>query len=173
MIKRDEIVKIGKLNKPHGIKGEMSFTFTNDSFDDNECPFLILEIDGIFVPFRLEETRFTSDTNALILMKGIDSDKKARLCTNKEVYFPKKYLIDNQEDGSYTWDFFTGFTVIDEKGGEIGVVEYIDESTVNTLFVIKKGDTERMIPAVDELITHIDEDGKRLYVMLPEGLLDI
>ena len=28
MIKKDEIFKIGIFNKPHGVKGEVSFTFT-------------------------------------------------------------------------------------------------------------------------------------------------
>lgn len=30
MIKKDEIFKIGIFNKPHGVKGEVSFTFTDD-----------------------------------------------------------------------------------------------------------------------------------------------
>ena len=33
MIKEEEVFKIGKINKPHGVKGEMSFTFTDDIFD--------------------------------------------------------------------------------------------------------------------------------------------
>ncbi|MCC8145246.1 MAG: ribosome maturation factor RimM [Bacteroidales bacterium] len=173
MIRREDLVKIGKINKPHGVKGEMSFSFTNDSFEESECPFLILEIDGIFVPFRLEEYRFTSGANALIQLKNIDSDRKARPLTHKEVYFPKEYLREDTDDDSYTWDYFTGFTIVDEKEGEIGVIEYIDESTVNTLFVVRKEDTEVLIPAADELVTHIDEEQKRLYVLLPEGLLDI
>ena len=33
MIKKDEVFKIGVFNKPHGVKGELSFTFTDDIFD--------------------------------------------------------------------------------------------------------------------------------------------
>ena len=33
MIKRDELIKIGVFNKPHGIQGELAFTFTDDIFD--------------------------------------------------------------------------------------------------------------------------------------------
>ena len=54
MIKRDELIKIGVFNKPHGVQGELAFTFTDDIFDRSECPYVVCEIDGIFVPFFIE-----------------------------------------------------------------------------------------------------------------------
>ena len=51
MIKKDEIFKIGIFNKPHGVKGEVSFTFTDDIFDRVDCEYLVCLLDGIFVPF--------------------------------------------------------------------------------------------------------------------------
>ena len=33
MIRRDEVYKIGKLGKPHGVKGEITFAITDDVFD--------------------------------------------------------------------------------------------------------------------------------------------
>ena len=65
MIKREEVYKIGIFNKPHGIHGELSFTFTDDIFDRVEAEYLICLLDGILVPFFLEEYRFRSDTTAL------------------------------------------------------------------------------------------------------------
>ena len=32
MIRRDEVYKIGKLGKPHGVKGEITFALGDDSF---------------------------------------------------------------------------------------------------------------------------------------------
>ena len=55
MIKREEVYKIGIFNKPHGIHGELSFTFTDDIFDRVEAEYLICLLDGILVPFFLEE----------------------------------------------------------------------------------------------------------------------
>ena len=37
MIKREDVYKIGLFNKPHGIHGELSFTFTDDIFDRADC----------------------------------------------------------------------------------------------------------------------------------------
>ena len=104
MIQRDELIKIGKFNKPHGIKGELSFSFTDDSFDESECPFLICELDGIFVPFRLEESRFTSANAALVKLKFIDSDQKARRLANQDVYFPKKHKRESEEESMAMFD---------------------------------------------------------------------
>ena len=70
MIKKDEIFKIGIFNKPHGVKGEVSFTFTDDIFDRVDCEYLVCLLDGIFVPFFIEEYRFRSDTTALVKLEG-------------------------------------------------------------------------------------------------------
>ena len=71
MIKKDEVFKIGIFNKPHGVKGEISFTFTDDIFDRVECEYLVCLLDGIFVPFFIEEYRFRSDTTALVKLEGV------------------------------------------------------------------------------------------------------
>ena len=59
MIKREDVYKIGVFNKPHGIHGELSFTFTDDIFDRVEAEYLICLLDGIFVPFFLEAVSYT------------------------------------------------------------------------------------------------------------------
>lgn len=88
MIKKEEVYKIGLFNKPHGIHGELQFTFTDDIFDRVDCDYLICLLDGIFVPFFIEEYRFRSDSTALVKLEGVDSAERARMFTNIEVYFP-------------------------------------------------------------------------------------
>ena len=41
MIRKEEVYKIGIFNKPHGIHGELSFTFMDDIFDRVEAEYLI------------------------------------------------------------------------------------------------------------------------------------
>ena len=91
MIRKEEVYKIGIFNKPHGIHGELSFTFTDDIFDRVEAEYLICLLDGIFVPFFIEEYRFRSDTTALVKLEGVDTAERARMFTNIEVYFPVKH----------------------------------------------------------------------------------
>ncbi len=173
MIKKEDVYKIGLFNKPHGIHGEISFTFTDDSFDESECDYLICKLDGIFVPFFVDEYRFRSDSSALIKLDGIDSAEKARMFTNVEVYFPIKYARQTSSD-ELTWNFFVGCQVEDIHHGMIGTIVEVDESTINTLFIIEQADGEELLmPAQEEFIMSIDHDKRLVTVELPEGLLDI
>lgn len=170
MIKKEEVYKIGLFNKPHGIHGELSFTFTDDIFDRVDCDYLICLLDGIFVPFFIEEYRFRSDSTALIKLEGVDSAERARMFTNVEVYFPMKYAGESASN-QLTWDFFNGFTMRDVHVGELGKIVDIDQSTVNVLFVVEYNKEELLIPAQDEFIVEIDQVAKAITVNLPEGLL--
>lgn len=172
MIKESEVFKIGKFTKPHGIKGEISFAFENDVFDRVDSPYLICRIDGIFVPFFIDEYRFKGKETALMKLEGIDSEIKAQRFSGLNVYFPRKYYEEENENIEYSWNFFIGFTVIDESAGELGIIEEVDEKTINTLFLIHKGENEYIIPATEDFITGIDAKKKTLHLQLPEGLLD-
>lgn len=174
MIRESEVFKIGKFIKPHGVKGEIAFAFDNDIFDRVDCSYLICKIDGIFVPFFIEEYRFKGSTTALITFQDVDDEKKAQRFSGLDVYFPRTYLEEAEEDEDleYSWQFFIGFKVIDQKHGELGVIQSIDESTINTLFVVENGDKEYLIPAVDEFIVDIDAKNKILTTKLIEGLIE-
>ncbi|RHA78580.1 ribosome maturation factor RimM [Phocaeicola coprophilus] len=171
MIKKEEVFKIGIINKPHGVKGEVSFTFTDDIFDRVEdCDYLVLLLDGILVPFFIEEYRFRSDNVALVKFEGIDSTEKARTLTNVEVYYPVKFMDDQEE--ILSWNYFIGFRVEDIHHGCLGTVVDVDDATMNVLFVIENGDEEVLLPAHEEFILDIDRKKKILKVDIPDGLLD-
>lgn len=170
MIKKEEVFKIGVINKPHGVKGEVSFTFTDDIFDRVDCEYLILLLDGILVPFFMEGYRFRSDNSALVKFEDIDTAEQARRFTNVEVYFPKKYM-DEQEDVT-SWNFFTGFRVEDVRHGYLGEITNVDDSTLNVLFVIEKDGEELLLPAHEEFILDIDRKRKVMKVDVPDGLIE-
>lgn len=172
MIRREDVYKIGIFNKPHGIHGELSFTFTDDIFDRVECDYLICLLDGIFVPFFIEEYRFRSDSTALVKLEGVDTAERARMFTNIEVYFPVEHA-EEAGPGELSWDFFVGFRVEDVQHGELGEVAEVDNSTVNTLFVIEKDGKELLLPAREEFIVNIDQMHRIITVNVPEGLLSL
>ena len=172
MIKRDELIKIGQFNKPHALYGEISFTFSNDIFDRSDCPYIICEIDGIFVPFFIEEYRFKSDTTGLMKLVDIDTSDDAKMFTNTDIYFPKTYISD-KEDTVASKDFFLNFKVYDGDDNYLGSITEVDDSTANVLFVIDNGEDNEplLIPAVEEFIKEIDEENKILRLDLLEGLI--
>lgn len=171
MIKEDEIFKIGIFNKPHGVKGELLFTFTDDIFDRVDCEYLICLLDGIFVPFFIEEYRFRSDTTALVKLDRVDTAEKARMFTNVEVYFLKKYADEEDTDEIPTWNYFVGFKVNDVQHGELGEITAVDDSTMNVLFCIEKDGNEIYLPAHDEFIVEVDRKKRLLTAKVPDGLI--
>lgn len=175
MINRDELIKIGTFNKPHGVQGELAFTFTDDIFDRCESPYVVCEIDGIFVPFFIEEYRFRSDTTALMKLEDIDTEEDARPFTNLDVYYPKAYITsDDEGELSAPGDFFLHFSVYDTEKGLLGRIVDVDMTTANVLFVVEResGD-ELLIPAIDDLVVSVDEKAKKLVMNIPEGLLEL
>ena len=130
-------------------------------------------LDGILVPFYVEEYRFRSDSTALVKLEGVDSSERARMFTNVPVYFPLKFSQDAAVDGDVSWDFFVGFRVEDVNNGYIGDIVDVDTTTINTLFIIENDGEETLLPAQEEFIRGVDPQKKLITVELPDGLLDL
>ena len=169
MIRAEEVYKIGRLGKAHGVKGEVSFQFDDDIFDRVDADYLVLDIDGILVPFFMEEYRFRSDTVCLVKFSGIDTQQRAQELTGCDVFFPRTLAEEGDEMPSLA--SLVGFEIVNDVNGEtVGRIAAIDDSTVNILFELENG---TLIPASDELITDIDAEQRTIRMNIPEGLLDI
>lgn len=161
--------KIGTLTRTHGISGELSMNFTDDVWDRADADYVFLEVDGIQVPFFLEEWRFRSDSLALLKFQDIDTAEDALEYVGADVYFPHDLTPEPSEDDEYTWRHFTGWQVVDAVAGAIGEIEHVEDSTANTIFFV--GD--KLIPATEDFIERIDAKERTIYMILPEGLLDL
>lgn len=169
MIRQEEVYKIGRLGKAHGVKGEVSFQFDDDVFDRTDADYLILDIDGILVPFFMEEYRFRSDALALVKFCDVDTQERASELTGSNVYFPRALAED--EEGMPSLASLIGFDLVEAKDGiRIGTIATIDDSTANLLFELEDG---RLIPASDDLITDINIKERTIKMEIPEGLLEI
>ena len=172
MIQNDEVISIGRFTRPHGVKGEMAMTFVNDVFDRTDCPYLVCAMDGILVPFFIEEYRFKSETTALIKFERIDTVEQARIFVNKEVFFPICYLPEDEEP-TLSWSTFVGYEASDVTLGQLGTVVDVDDSTVNVLFIVERPDgSEVFIPAQEVFIKDLDPSSKKILFTLPDGLID-
>lgn len=171
MILQEEVFHIGRLGKPHGIKGEITFMFTDDVFDRVDAEYLIIEVDGILVPFFIDEYRFKSNETALMVFDGITTVEQARELTNCEVYFPRS-LSDHSED-EMTWEEFVGYQITDLHEGSIGKIVDVNDATENVLFSVDYKGNTILLPAAEELIVDIDHKERIIITELPEGLLDL
>ncbi len=169
MIRQEEVYKIGRLGKAHGVKGEVSFQFDDDIFDRTDADYLVLDIDGILVPFFMEEYRFRSDSLALVKFCDIDTQERASELTGCNVYFPRQLAEEEEQMPSLA--SLVGFELINAGSNkQIGSIAAIDDTTANILFELENG---KLIPATDELIEQIDTKERKIIMEIPEGLLEI
>ncbi len=175
MIEISQLIEIGKLNKPHGINGEIAATIS-DKADCDKLECIVLAIDGIFVPFFIEELRYKNQETVLLKIEGIESDSEAKELTNKTIYLllsDDAYINSTDTDGMYASDFI-GFAISDLDGENIGKIVDVEDSTENALFVIETQDESiKYIPIADDLIDEILMTEKIIRMSLPQGLLDI
>ena len=170
MIKEQEVYKIGIIGKAHGVKGELSIQIDDDVFDRVDAEYLVLKLDGIFVPFFMEEYRFKSDSVALVKFEGVDTQERARELTGVEVYFPRE-LAEQDEEAELSYAALVGYTLIDNNSGNpVGTIAYVDEQTINIMFELEDG---RLIPASEELIVDVDQKNRTITLDIPEGILDL
>ena len=67
-----------------------------------------------------------------------------------------------------------GWSVHDERAGYVGEVVEVAERATQPLLTVRRAEGgEALIPLVDAFIVDVDEDGRRIDVSLPAGLLDL
>lgn len=172
MITEDEISSIGSFLKPHGIKGEIAAELDIDCEEVADLTCIVCNMDGIYVPFFVNNARTKGRDTVLLSIDGVKDEKEAAAFTGKTVYaLSQEIEPEDFSDGMFVTDL-AGFTVFDDENGTIGVIDYVDDSTANILFVVKGKDDETIyIPAAEEFITALDPTNKTITMRLPEGLL--
>ncbi len=79
-------------------------------------------------------------------------------------------MSEESGENSDDWEFFVGYSIVDQHGETIGVIREVDSSTINVLFVVQHDEDELLIPATEDFIVAVDEEKKLLEMYLPEGL---
>lgn len=176
MITRDELILIGRYNKPHGVVGEISATVDVpvDSMSALSC--LVSEMDGIFVPFFVNACRPKTAETVLLTIDGVGTEQEAARLVNHDIYALKKdydLASDDADADGYPLDYFIGYELRDTDGSRVGEIIDVDEQTENAIFIVERDGDEVMVPASDDLIVEFNEDNKVMVMDLPQGLLDL
>lgn len=175
MIRKEETVTIGKFQKTHALKGELNAIIDIDpSYFEDGHP-VIVETDGILVPFFAESIRPKGKHSFLIKLEGVENESEASSFVNHEIMMLKKDAQEWLGDvDSEDYDSLIGYKVIDSATGkEIGEIEDIYDETDNILFSVSYGNESVLIPASEDLIEEIDDDLHTITIHIPEGLLEI
>ena len=117
MIKKEDVFKIGQFAKPHGVKGEISLVTDYDLFDDSEDDYIVCDMDGILVPFFIEDYRYKSDTVVLLKLENVNDEIAAREFSNRMVYYPLNKVEQEELTDDMSWNGLIGFEVVDKQHG--------------------------------------------------------
>lgn len=167
MISVDSVYKIGQLGRTHALRGEIVFFCDDDIFDRCDADCLLLMLDGLLVPFFIEEYRFQRDDRVLMKFDGIDTKEQATELVGADVYFPKDAAA--KLDDGLSLSALTGYAIYDTATGTATApLRRIDTATDNPLFELEDG---TLIPVAEEWIEDIDHEKKTIRMTLPEGLL--
>ena len=157
MIDKEKLVEIGKFQKTHALKGELNAILDIPEEYVKDGNPLIIETDGIPVPYYAESIRGKGTTSFLIKLEGVDSVEDAAEFVNSAILVPRDELQD-----------YVGDVMLEDD------LEQDRYTTENELMVVRTPDDEEIyIPLADEFIIDINEERREIHTSLPEGLVSL
>jgi len=164
--------KIGKLAASFGLKGELVLLHSlgkKTSLNGLETIFLEEGKDNM-MPYFIATTAIKNDAEVYVKLEGIDSKETARKLTPKEVWITeadfKKFAAKAAPIA------MLGFHLIN-KDEDLGEIIEVIEQPHQILCAILLDGKEALIPIHGESLDKIDQKNRKVYVTLPDGLLDI
>jgi 16S rRNA processing protein RimM len=166
-------IQIGSIVKTHGVRGEVIIeTIIPDLFKNVEEP-VFVEIDGLQVPFFIDQIKFFKNNRFRIKFDWINSEKNAANFINGTISLPSNSKLIETIDINENYELLNGFKVYDKTFGFIGKVISIIENTNNPLMEISYNNSEILIPIHENIILEINEKDKIITVETPNGLINL
>lgn len=164
---------LGKIAKLHGFKGEVSlFLDVTNPQDYAGLDAIYIDINTQLTPFFITSIKLKNNGFAAVKLEGVNDDMNAKRILRKDVYLPAAVLPELEGINFYDHEI-AGFKVIDEIHGDIGVLETVVDFKVNPLLQIVNGEKEILVPLIEGVVTKIDRSKKELFIVTPDGLVDL
>lgn len=168
----EQYFKIGKLAASTGLKGELILQHNLGkaaSLKGLNAIFIEDKKDS-FIPYFIQQTKIKSPNETILKLEGVDIMEVARKLTPKEVWLQaddfKKVAAKSSPIA------LLGFTLVND-GKDLGeILEVIEQPHQILCTILYKG-KEALIPVHEETLEKIDSKNRKVFVMLPDGLLDI
>jgi 16S rRNA processing protein RimM len=160
---------IGRVIKPHGIRGEVRVQIITDTPERFEW------LETVYVGERhpqlitIEPVRFHK-TFVLIKFAGIDTREGAVSLRNELLLVPESEAVPLEEGEYYLYQLI-GLDVYTDEGEQLGELAEVLETNANNVFVVKGDRGEVLLPDTEEVIINIDFENGRMEVHLLPGLI--
>ncbi len=165
--------EIGKLCKPHGLKGEIKVflsAFDYSLFREISSVYLSpkggvrkeLQITGVRPQGKFVVTRF----------QGLDRIEDVESLVGNGIELPEADFPTLPE-GEYYHFQILGLEVVTESGDHLGPVVDIIETGSNDVYEVELGNgTTVLLPVIEDVVRKVDLTEKKIIIHVMEGLLD-
>jgi 16S rRNA processing protein RimM len=163
-----EYITIGQILAPWGVRGKIRVALATDfpqRFDPGEKVYLNHQ------PVAIESAQWHKG-KVIIKLSGVDSAAAAQKLRGKSLEIPWSQLKALPEGEYYLFQII-GLTVWTSGGELLGEVTEIQSSQGNDTYLVKGNRGEILIPAIEDVVTSIDLEKRRMVIEPIEGLLDL
>lgn len=176
-MKKTGTTGIGKILKPHGIKGELSVKFdpawvNGKNFRKQKFLFAEIYPGDDLVPFFIESAEADHYGQGRIKFEDFNNSESVRELVNKQIFVPSG-SFSSKTAGKSQGHELLGYSATDKKSGTIGIIEEVLENEMQQTLLIKKGIHEILVPLVEEFVVKIDKKNKNILLKIPEGLISL
>lgn len=169
----DGKIKIGKIMDAHGIRGEIGVVvFSGDVSWIDELDALYILRKNIFEEHKIKKIR-EHKKGFICHLENFDTRNKAEEYKGREVWVDEDLFTSADGEALYLSEILH-FEIQDVVLGPLGQISAFSSNGVQDLLVIQRDDQgEIEIPFVKEFVEKIDFENKKIFMNLPEGLLQI
>jgi len=169
----EDLVVVGRLARPHGLRGEMSVEVLTD-FPDRFVPGLALVAfdargEGRR-PLVVATVRAAGD-RLLVSFEGIEDRSGAEELRGLELSVPRGSEVPRPDGFVYHFDV-EGCRAVDRAGNDLGVVTALVDVAGRSLLEVATPRGERQVPFVEPIVVSVDVGRKVVVLDPPAGLLD-
>ena len=158
-------VEVGWVRAPHGVEGELWIGISTDH-PHRLSPRATVYLRG--QPYCIQRA-IRRGGSTVVKLEGVDSLQEANQLRGLLVEVPEAAVPPTPE-GEYYYFQLMDMAVYTVDGEYLGALTDILNTGANDVYVIRHGEKEVLVPAVEEVVVHVDVAAKRMTVDLPEGL---
>ena len=138
--------------------------------DYAEMDSVFIEIGGKLLPYFIESINIKGN-KAVVRFEDLSAEESTKLI-GKNLFLPLS-ILPKLTGKKFYFHEIINFAVVDAKKGNIGNIASVIDYPAQPLFQIMNGTTEILIPILDQIIDKVDRENKTIYIVAPEGLIDI
>jgi 16S rRNA processing protein RimM len=168
-----DTVVVGRIGRPHGVRGEVTVEVRTDDPDLRFAPGAVLRTHPAERgPLTIAGRRWHREV-LLLSIDGVESREAAEELRNTELHVPVAELPALEDPEDYYDHQLVGLAARLPDGTELGTVSAVRHEGADLLVVRRVEGGELLVPFVTAIVPTVDLAGGSLVVDPPEGLLDL